>query len=88
MFILRDISYIHPDRELLFDNITLSVNSKEKVAVIGNNGAGKSTLLRIIAEQIPPSSGSISVSSKPYYVPQITGQFDNLTVAQAIGIAD
>jgi len=88
MFILQNISYIHSDRELLFDNINLSVNSKEKVAIIGNNGTGKSTLLKIIAGQISQSTGNITISSKPYYVPQIVGQFDNLTVAQAIGIAD
>ncbi|MDR0559909.1 MAG: ATP-binding cassette domain-containing protein [Prevotellaceae bacterium] len=88
MFILQSVSYIHSDRELLFDNVTLSVGSREKVAVTGNNGAGKSTLLKIIAGQIPQSAGSVTVSSKPYYVPQIVGQFDYLTVAQAIGIAD
>ncbi|MDR0713223.1 MAG: ATP-binding cassette domain-containing protein, partial [Bacteroidales bacterium] len=75
MFILQNISYIHPDRTLLFDRINLTVNHKEKVAVIGNNGVGKSTLLKIIAGQIPPSAGNLTVSSKPYYIPQIIGQF-------------
>ncbi|MDR0368434.1 MAG: ATP-binding cassette domain-containing protein, partial [Bacteroidales bacterium] len=88
MFILHNISYIHIDKELLFDNINLSLNPKEKIAVIGNNGVGKSTLLKIIAGQIPPSAGNISRTSTPYYVPQIVGQFDNLTVAQAIGISE
>ena len=86
MFILQNISYIHPNRELLFDYINLSVNPKDKIAIIGNNGVGKSTLLKIIAGQLPRSGGSITVSSQPYYVPQIVGQFNGLTVAQAIGI--
>jgi ATPase subunit of ABC transporter with duplicated ATPase domains len=88
MFTLQNISYIHSDKEVLFDSVSLSVNSEEKVAIIGNNGVGKSTLLKIIAGQIPQSAGSISISSKPYYVPQIVGQFDSMTVAQAIGIDD
>ncbi|MDR1344988.1 MAG: ATP-binding cassette domain-containing protein [Tannerellaceae bacterium] len=87
MIVLQNISYIHPCGELLFDNICLSVDPKEKIAVIANNGAGKSTLLKIIAGQIPPSAGVIRVSSKPYYVPQIVGQFDGLNIAQAIGVA-
>lgn len=88
MFILQNVSYIHFNRELLFDNISLSINSKEKLALIGNNGAGKSTLLKIIAGQILPSAGDITIFSKPYCIPQRVGQFDNLTVAQAIGVAD
>lgn len=86
MFTLQNISYIHPDRELLFENINLAVNPKEKVAIIGNNGVGKSILLKIIAGQLPCSNGSVTVSSVPYYVPQIVGQFDDFTLAQAIGI--
>jgi ATPase subunit of ABC transporter with duplicated ATPase domains len=71
----------------LFNNISLSVHSQEKIALTGNNGTGKSTLLKIIAGQISPSSGLLTVSSKPYYVPQIAGgQFEDQTVAQALGI--
>jgi ATPase subunit of ABC transporter with duplicated ATPase domains len=86
MFILRNISYIHPDKELLFDNISLSAGAKEKVALIGNNGSGKSTLLKIIAGQLGASAGTVNVSSKPCFVPQIFGQFDALTIAQALNI--
>jgi ATPase subunit of ABC transporter with duplicated ATPase domains len=88
MVILQNISYLHSDGELLFDRIHLSIRSKEKVALIGNNGVGKSTLLKIIAGQIPQTSGSITVPSKPWYVPQIVGQFDMLTVSQVLGVAD
>jgi ATPase subunit of ABC transporter with duplicated ATPase domains len=86
MFILQNISYIHADGELLFNNVNLSIANREKIAIIGNNGVGKSTLLRIIAGQLHCSNGSVTISSVPYYVPQIIGQFDDLTVAQAIGI--
>ncbi|GHT25633.1 ABC transporter ATP-binding protein [Bacteroidia bacterium] len=88
MFILQNISFIHSDREVLFDSISLSVNSKEKIAIIGNNGVGKSTLLKIIAGQLLPAEGAITVSSNPYYVPQIVGQFDGLTIAQVLGIEE
>jgi ATPase subunit of ABC transporter with duplicated ATPase domains len=88
MITLQNISYIHSDREWLFDNVNLSIRSKEKAALTGNNGVGKSTLLKIIAGEISPSAGTVTVSSKPCYVPQIVGQFDHLTVSQALGIAD
>jgi ATPase subunit of ABC transporter with duplicated ATPase domains len=86
MFILQNINYIHPNRDLLFDNINLTVKFKEKVAIIGNNGVGKSTLLKIIAGQLPCSGGAVNIPSLPYYVPQILGRFDGFTVAQSIGI--
>jgi ATPase subunit of ABC transporter with duplicated ATPase domains len=88
MFILQNISYIHSDGELLFDHINLSAAPTEKIAVIAHNGAGKSTLLKIIAGQILPHTGTVTTSSKPYYIPQIVGRFDRLSVAQALGIAD
>ncbi|MDR0537099.1 MAG: ATP-binding cassette domain-containing protein [Tannerellaceae bacterium] len=86
MFILKNISYIHPNGELLFDNLNLVINRKDKIAIIGNNGAGKTTLLKIIAGEITCSSGSISTSESPYIIPQVVGQFDDLTIAEAIGI--
>lgn len=86
MLILNNISYIHPNRDLLFDNISLIVNQREKTALIGNNGVGKSTLLKIIADELQPSDGQVQVDAKPYYIPQIFGQFNHLTVAQTLKI--
>ncbi|HSV10343.1 MAG TPA: ATP-binding cassette domain-containing protein [Hanamia sp.] len=54
MLILQNISYIHPDKELLFNNINLTINDHLKIALTGNNGTGKSTLLKIIAGQLQP----------------------------------
>lgn len=43
----------------LFDGITFSVESKERVALVGENGAGKSTLLQILSGQLGPELGSV-----------------------------
>ena len=86
MLILQNISYIHPNKDLLFDNINLAVNNHDKIALLGNNGSGKSTLLKIIASELQLSGGQLSVDTKPYYVPQIFGQYNHLTVAQALRI--
>lgn len=86
MIILQNVSYIHPNKDLLFDRVNLTVNRQDKTALIGNNGAGKSTLLKIIAGELQPSGGQLSVGSKPYYVPQIFGQFNHLTIAQALNV--
>jgi ATPase subunit of ABC transporter with duplicated ATPase domains len=88
MLILQNISYIHPDKELLFNDINLTINDHHKIALTGNNGTGKSTLLKIIAGQLQPSTGELKVNSNPYYVPQIFGQYNQLTIAQALQIED
>lgn len=86
MLILQNISYRHPNKELLFDAINLTVNHRDKIALIGNNGSGKSTLMKIIAGELQPSQGELTVDTKPYYIPQIFGQYNHLTIAQALRI--
>ncbi|UXP32664.1 ATP-binding cassette domain-containing protein [Reichenbachiella agarivorans] len=86
MFTLHSVTYAHPNKDMLFDDISLTVNTHDKIALIGNNGAGKSTLLKIIAGELPVSDGVIKVDIQPYYVPQIFGQYNHLTIAQALRI--
>lgn len=47
----------------VIDNIDLSINDGEIIAIIGPNGCGKSTFLKIVAKLLP-SSGVISFSGK------------------------
>ena len=88
MLILQNISYLHTNRDLLFDKITFTANQQEKIALIGNNGVGKSTLLKIIAGELEASGGSLKTDAKPYYVPQIFGQFNHFTIAEALQVED
>jgi len=86
MLIIQNLSYTHPNKDLLFGNINLTVNSSEKIALIGNNGSGKSTLLKIISGLLQPLNSSVNVNSKPYYIPQIFGQYNDFTIAESLGI--
>ena len=86
MLYLQDISYIHPNKDLLFGNINLAVNDHEKIALVGKNGSGKSTLLRIVNGELIPASGRIEKPNSIYYIPQIFGQYNHLTVAQALKV--
>jgi len=88
MLILQGVTYNHPNRDLLFADLNIAINKYDKVALIGHNGAGKSTLLKILAGKLAPTSGDVKAESVPYYIPQLFGQFNALTVAQAIGIDD
>lgn len=85
--IISGVSYRHPGCQPIFENIALSVPAGAKVSLIGPNGAGKSTLLQILAGRLTPATGSIAVSSRPYYVPQHTMP-DRRSVASLLGAAD
>src|SRR5712691_767947 len=57
---------------VLFENISLGIADGERLGLIGPNGAGKSTLLKILAGQIEPDAGSVSMrrNTRVGYVPQ------------------
>ncbi|GAA4464968.1 ABC-F family ATP-binding cassette domain-containing protein [Nemorincola caseinilytica] len=42
----------------------------------------------MIAGQLRPATGRLAVQAQPYYVPQVSGSFDHMTVAQALHVAD
>src|SRR5215470_15122315 len=45
----------------LLDDVSLQIEPRERVCVIGRNGTGKSTLLRILAGELAPDRGSMWV---------------------------
>ena len=50
-------------KQLLFENVNLSLDKGRRYGLIGANGAGKSTLLKILSGQIEASSGEILIES-------------------------
>lgn len=86
MLILQNLTYIHSNKDVLFDNIYLTVNKQQKTALIGNNGVGKSTLLKIMSGILKPSEGTVHSDSHPWYIPQLLGQFNEVTIANALNI--
>lgn len=71
---VKDLSYIHPNKDILFKNISFSISAGEKCAIVGNNGVGKSTLLKILSGKISPATGHVLCDGIPYMIPQHYGQ--------------
>ncbi len=60
IFALVQRRYRKPSRRCVLDNVSLRVESGEKLGIIGPNGSGKSTLLKVICGILEPTSGSVS----------------------------
>lgn len=63
-FLMRRSAFDESNNEshkVVLNDISLTVNQGERLAIIGRNGAGKSTLLKIISRILQPDSGTIAV---------------------------
>ncbi len=59
---LKNVTVVYPGVEKpSLENINLSINSGEKVAILGKIGSGKTTLLRAISGLVHPKSGSVQI---------------------------
>jgi ATPase subunit of ABC transporter with duplicated ATPase domains len=86
MLTLHNVRYAHPNKDVLLESICCSISKYDKIALVGNNGSGKSTLLQLMAGRLQPAAGTITTDTPPYYIPQHFGQFDQLSVAAALGV--
>lgn len=58
----QDLSIAFGEQKVL-DNVSLAINQKEKIGLVGVNGSGKTTLLQCLTKQIEPDRGEIYISS-------------------------
>ncbi len=66
----------------LLDNVSLMINDRDRIGLVGRNGAGKTTLMRIISGRQEPAQGQVVVSSGQTigYLPQQMTHRDGKTV--------
>ena len=52
---------VHVGGRALFADVSFKLEARDRMTLAGRNGAGKTTLLRILAGELPPDSGSLSI---------------------------
>ena len=62
MINVSNVSLLFSDRKL-FDDVNITFTPGNCYGVIGANGAGKSTFLKILAGEIAPTTGNVSMSA-------------------------
>src|SRR5215469_18168607 len=84
--VVSDLSFAWPDGAPVLTGLDL-VLGRGRTGLVGANGSGKSTLLRLLAGELTPARGSVSVAGPLGSLPQdITLQSD-LRVEEVLGIA-
>ena len=61
---IENLGFSYEDGTVALDNVSLSLERGEKVAIVGPNGAGKSTLLHLIAGFRMPFTGNVLIDSQ------------------------
>ncbi|MFJ4986912.1 ABC-F family ATP-binding cassette domain-containing protein [Streptomyces sp. NPDC088732] len=81
------LSFSWPDDTPVFEGLSFTVGSG-RTGLVAPNGAGKSTLLKLIAGELRPRGGSVTVDGTLGYFPQSLPLTGDLTVAEVLGVAD
>ncbi|MFI0788201.1 ABC-F family ATP-binding cassette domain-containing protein [Streptomyces lydicus] len=75
------LEYYLPDGRVLLGDVSFRVAEGASMALVGANGAGKTTLLRLLAGELAPHGGTVSVSGGLGVMPQFVGSVrDDRTV--------
>lgn len=67
--IYKSFKKISGPTNLVLENVSLQIQEREIVALLGKSGSGKSTLLRIISGLIKPSKGEVMFKNKKFSAP-------------------
>ena len=60
---LENVSYRYPEsNETVLHNLSLTIDSGKKIAILGRSGVGKSTLLKLLTGALQPTTGSVLVA--------------------------
>ncbi|MEU5608592.1 ABC-F family ATP-binding cassette domain-containing protein [Streptomyces sparsogenes] len=85
--VCSNISFTWPDDTPVFQDLSLTVGAG-RTGLVAPNGTGKSTLLKLIAGELRPVAGSVSVLGTLGYLPQDLPLTGELTVAEVLGVAE
>ncbi|WP_346936905.1 metal ABC transporter ATP-binding protein [Clostridium sp.] len=79
MIEIKDLCFSYNNsKPYIIDNLSLNIDKKSYVSIIGANGSCKSTLIKLILNLLTPQKGTINLTSKKIgYVPQIVESFNS-----------
>ncbi|MFE7312277.1 ribosomal protection-like ABC-F family protein [Streptomyces sp. NPDC057555] len=83
--VCSNLSFTWPDDTPVFQDLSFTLGSGH-TGLVAPNGTGKSTLLKLIAGELRPGTGAVSVAGTLGYLPQTLPLSGDLTVAEVLGV--
>ncbi|MFF4970265.1 ribosomal protection-like ABC-F family protein [Streptomyces sp. NPDC001037] len=84
--VCSSLSFAWPDDTPVFHDLSFALPAG-RTGLVAPNGSGKSTLLKLIAGELRPTAGSLTVGGTLGYLPQSLPLTGDLTVAEVLGVA-
>ncbi|MEV6833879.1 ABC-F family ATP-binding cassette domain-containing protein [Streptomyces sp. NPDC051133] len=84
--VCSNLSFAWPDDTPVFRDLSFTVTTGS-TGLVAPNGSGKSTLLKLIAGELRPATGSVTVTGTLGHLPQSLPLTGDLTVAEVLGVA-
>ncbi|GCD40972.1 ribosomal protection-like ABC-F family protein [Streptomyces paromomycinus] len=85
--VCSSLSFSWPDDTPVFQDLSFTVGTG-RTGLVAPNGSGKSTLLKLIAGELRPAAGTVTVSGTLGHLPQSLPLAAGLTVAEVLGVAE
>ncbi|MEU9534294.1 ribosomal protection-like ABC-F family protein [Streptomyces sp. NPDC048213] len=83
--ICSNLSFSWPDDTPVFSGLSFTVGAG-RTGLVAPNGSGKSTLLKLLAGELRPTAGSVTVEGTLAYLPQSLPLTGDLSVAEVLGV--
>jgi len=77
---LSGVAFSYDTGPPILSGVSFKVSDGDHAALVGANGAGKTTALRLLAGELPPTGGTVTVSGTVAYMDQMVGTAPGMTV--------
>lgn len=84
---VTSLTFAYPEKPLLYQNLSFSINKHERFLVVGENGVGKSTLLKLLIGLLTPLEGDIHYGIKTdiaYYAQELEDLSPEKTILENV----
>ena len=81
MIEFKAVTFVHPNGVRALDDVSLTIESGETVAIVGENGAGKTTLVKHVTGLLKPAKGDVLVDG------QSTSSTSTARLSRKVGVA-